>query len=245
MPDVYTLDPYEIKFDDRYVVFNPLHNELEYEATKENIRRLGQLEPILMLEGVCIDGRHRVRVAKELGTTVRCVDVAATLSEEDIIVLCNKNVMSGRDYDTTQKAIQALLLVNGYDMSVVNAAKLMKVDRRIVSYASTIKGFNRQDILDTLMADKQNRVQLENMERPSRSLELLAKYVKTADEKPKLIVDDSERVQWKHDALIKTETGKAWFYEMKSLIEVVGPTKVDELLVEMANMKFKLGVDDE
>ena len=245
MPDVYTLDPYEIKFDDRYVVFNPLHNELEYEATKENIRRLGQLEPILMLEGVCIDGRHRVRVAKELGTTVRCVDVAATLSEEDIIVLCNKNVMSGRDYDTTQKAIQALLLVNGYDMSVVNAAKLMKVDRRIVSYASTIKGFNRQDILDTLMADKQNRVQLESMERPSRSLELLAKYVKTADEKPKLIVDDSERVQWKHDALIKTETGKAWFYEMKSLIEVVGPTKVDELLVEMDNMKFKLGVDDE
>ena len=245
MPDVYTLDPYEIKFDDRYVVFNPLHNELEYEATKENIRRLGQLEPILMLEGVCIDGRHRVRVAKELGTTVRCVDVAATLSEEDIIVLCNKNVMSGRDYDTTQKAIQALLLVNGYDMSVVNAAKLMKVDRRIVSYASTIKGFNRQDILDTLMADKQNRVQLECMERPSRSLELLAKYVKTTDEKPKLIVDDSERVQWKHDALIKTETGKAWFYEMKSLIEVVGPTKVDELLVEMANMKFKLGVDDE
>lgn len=245
MPDVYTLDPYEIKFDDRYVVFNPLHNELEYEATKENIRRLGQLEPILMLEGVCIDGRHRVRVAKELGTTVRCVDVAATLSEEDIIVLCNKNVMSGRDYDTTQKAIQALLLVNGYDMSVVNAAKLMKVDRRIVSYASTIKGFNRQDILDTLMADKQNRVQLEGMERPSRSLELLAKYVKTTDEKPKLIVDDSERVQWKHDALIKTETGKAWFYEMKSLIEVVGPTKVDELLVEMANMKFKLGVDDE
>ena len=245
MPDVYTLDPYEIKFDDRYVVFNPLHNELEYGATKENIRRLGQLEPILMLEGVCIDGRHRVRVAKELGTTVRCVDVAATLSEEDIIVLCNKNVMSGRDYDTTQKAIQALLLVNGYDMSVVNAAKLMKVDRRIVSYASTIKGFNRQDILDTLMADKQNRVQLESMERPSRSLELLAKYVKTADEKPKLIVDDSERVQWKHDALIKTETGKAWFYEMKSLIEVVGPTKVDELLVEMANMKFKLGVDDE
>ena len=245
MPDVYTLDPYEIKFDDRYVVFNPLHNELEYEATKENIRRLGQLEPILMLEGVCIDGRHRVRVAKELGTTVRCVDVAATLSEEDIIVLCNKNVMSGRDYDTTQKAIQALLLVNGYDMSVVNAAKLMKVDRRIVSYASTIKGFNRQDILDTLMADKQNRVQLESMERPSRSLELLAKYVKTADEKPKLIVDDSERVQWKHDALIKTETGKAWFYEMKSLIEVVGPTKVDELLVEMANMKFKLGVGNE
>ena len=245
MPDVYTLDPYEIKFDDRYVVFNPLHDELEYEATKENIRRLGQLEPILMLEGVCIDGRHRVRVAKELGTTVRCVDVAATLSEEDIIVLCNKNVMSGRDYDTTQKAIQALLLVNGYDMSVVNAAKLMKVDRRIVSYASTIKGFNRQDILDTLMKDKQNRVQLDNMERPSRSLELLAKYVKTISEKPKLIVDDSERVQWEPDAMIKTETGKAWYYDTIEGAGIELPLSIKMLLVEMANMKFKLGVDDE
>lgn len=245
MPDVYTLDPYEVKFDDRYVVFNPLHNELEYEATKENIRRLGQLEPILMLDGVCVDGRHRVRVAKELGTTVRCVDVAATLSEEDIIVLCNKNVMSGRDYDTTQKAIQALLLVNGYDMSVVNAAKLMKVDRRIVSYASTIKGFNRQDILDTLMKDKQNRVQLDNMERPSRSLELLAKYVKTISEKPKLIVDDSERIQWEPDAMIKTETGKAWYYATIEGAGIELPLSIKMLLVEMANMKFKLGVDDE
>lgn len=48
--NVYTVDPTSIVFDDKYVVFNPLHNELEYEATKENIKRLGQLDPILMLE---------------------------------------------------------------------------------------------------------------------------------------------------------------------------------------------------
>ena len=240
MPEVYTLDPDTIVFDDKYVVINPLHNSFEYEATKENIMRLGQLEPILMLNGVCIDGRHRVRIAKELGTTVRCVDIAEDLSAEDIIVLCNKNVMSGRDYDTTQKAIQALLLVNGYGVSIVNAAKLMKIDRRIVSYASTIKGFNRQDILDTLMRDKQNRVQLDNMERPSRSLELLAKYVKTVSEKPKLIVDDSERIQWEPDAMIKTETGKAWYYDTIEGAGIELPLSIRMLLVEMANMKFKL-----
>lgn len=240
MSEIYTLDPDTIVFDDRYVVFNPLHNRFEYEATKENIIRLGQLEPILMLNGICIDGRHRVRIAKELGTTVRCVDIAEDLSAEDIIVLCNKNVMSGRDYDTTQKAIQALLLVNNYGVSIVNAAKLMKVDRRIVSYASTIKGFNRQDILDMLMKDKQNRIQLDNMERPSRSLELLAKYVKTISEKPKLIVDDSERIQWEPDAMIKTETGKAWYYDTIEAAGVELPLSIRMLLVEMANMKFKL-----
>ena len=240
MLNSYTMDPHEVKFDTKYVVFNPLHNEAEYEATLENIKRLGQLDPILMLNGLCVDGRHRVRVAKTLGTHVSCVDIDATLPEEDIILLCNKNVMSGRDYDTAQRAIQAVVLVNNYKMSLSNAAKLMKIGRQFASYASTIKGCGRQDILDALMADKQNRVQLDNMERPSRSLEILAKYVKTVEERPKLIVDDSERIHWDAEAAIKTESGKAWYYEMKKAIESVGPVKMDMLLAEMANLKFKL-----
>ena len=47
MQSNYYLDPDTVKFDDKYVVFNPMHNELEYEATKLNIQKLGQLEPIL------------------------------------------------------------------------------------------------------------------------------------------------------------------------------------------------------
>ena len=236
----YYMDPDLIRFDDKYVIFNPMHNELEYEATKANIQKLGQLEPILMLNGICVDGRHRTRVARELGVQVLCSDLDNTMTEEEIIMTCNRNTMSGRDYDNAQKAIQALRLVNEYKMQIVTAAKLMKIDRRIVSYASTIKGFNRQDILDTLMKDKQNRVQLDNMERPSRSLELLAKYVKTISEKPKLIVDDSERIQWEPDAMIKTETGKAWYYDTIEGAGIELPLSIRMLLVEMANMKFKL-----
>ena len=242
--NVYTVDPNTIQFDDKYVVFNPLHNHLEYEATKENIRRLGQIDPILMLNDLCIDGRHRTRIAKELGTHVRCIDVDPDTNEQDIIVMCNKNIMSGRDYDTSQKAIQALMLVNNYGMTAVDAAKFMKVDKRLVSYASTIKGFGRQDILDELMRDKQNRAQLENMERPSRSLELLAKYVKTENEKKSIMIDDSERIQWKPDAYIKTESGKAWYYDMLKQIEIIGNIKRDMLLAEMANMKFKVEEDN-
>lgn len=242
--NVYTVDPNTIQFDDKYVVFNPLHSHLEYEATKENIRRLGQIDPILMLNGLCVDGRHRTRIAKELGTHVRCIDIDPDTNEQDIIVMCNKNIMSGRDYDTSQKAIQALMLVNNYGITAVDAAKFMKVDKRLVSYASTIKGFGRQDILDELMRDKQNRVQLGNMERPSRSLELLAKYVKSESEEKEIVVDDSERIQWKPDAYIKTESGKAWYYDMLKQIEIIGTVKRDMLLAEMANMKFKVEEDD-
>ena len=116
----------------------------------------------------------------------------------------------------------------------------MKVDKRLVAYASTIKGFGRQDILDSLMENKTNRVQLGNMERPSRSLELLAKYVKTEGEASNIVVDDSERIQWNPNSHIRTESGKAWYYEMLKEIELLGQTKLQQLLVEMANMKFKI-----
>ena len=237
---VYTVDPTTVVFDDKYVVFNPLHNELEYEATKENIKRLGQLDPVLMLDGKCVDGRHRTRVAIELGVQLRCVDIDNTTSEQDIIVMCNKNVMSGRDYDNSQKAIQALELVNKYKMTAIDASRFMKVDKRLVSYAATIKGYGRQDILDILMEDKKSRVQLDNMERPSRSLELLAKFVKVLDEKDKIVVNDSERIQWNPEAIIKTERGKAWYYENMEAIKMLGETHISMLLSEMANLKFQL-----
>ena len=244
MLNSYTMDPHEVKFDTKYVVFNPLHNEAEYEATLENIKRLGQLDPILMLNGLCVDGRHRVRVAKTLGTHVSCVDIDATLPEEDIILLCNKNVMSGRDYDNTQKAIQALKLVTEFRMTAVAAARLMKVHKVLVTYAATIRGYNRQDVLDQLMADKSNKIQLPTMERPSRSLELLAKYVK-ADKEKNIVIDDSERIKWNPDAAIKTEMGKAWYYEQLSIIEVMGKTHYEMLLGEMANLKYKVVEDVE
>ena len=163
----------------------------------------------------------------------------------EIIVLCNQNVMSGRDYDNSQKAIQALRLVNDYSIPIVDAARLMKVDRRMVSYAATIKGFSRDDILDELLKSKDSKIKLDTMERPSRSLELLAKFVKAETESTKITVDDSERIQWKADGYIKTESGKAWYYSTLEDIKVMGEVRMQMLLAEMANMKFKLEAADE
>ena len=240
--EVYTVDPTTVVFDDKYVVFNPLHTDMEYEATKASMVKLGQLDPILMLNGVCIDGRHRTKIAIELGVHVRCLDVDGT-AERDLILLCNKNVMSGRDYDNSQKAIQALGLVNAYGMTAVEAARSMKVDKRLVSYAATIKGFGRVDILDELLKNKDSKVKIDSMERPSRSLELLAKFVKAESEKSKVVVDDSERINWEADTYIKTEVGKAWYYNTIEEIELMGKVRVQMLLAEMANLKFKVEKD--
>jgi hypothetical protein len=239
MSSIYTLDPNTVQFDDKYVVFNPLHNELEYESTKENILRLGQLDPILILDGKCVDGRHRTKIAQELGVPVRCINVDPTTSEQDIIVMCNKNVMSGRDYDSTQKAIQALTLTVQYGMKTVTAATFMKVDRKLISYAATIKGYGREDLLNHMLIDKKVKVYLSNMDHPSRSLEYIAKCVKSEAEEKTVIIDDSERIKWEPDGMIKTEIGKAKYY---SLVHAGNVTNLEllQVLVEYVNMKYKV-----
>ncbi len=242
--NTYSLNPVDIVFDDKYVVFNPLQNEEEYEATKESIKRLGQLDPILMLDGKCIDGRHRTKAANDLGKMVICKDVSNSTTEEDLILLCNKNVTSGRDYDNAQKAIQALNLTRDYDIKSKEAAMMFKINKRLVSYAATIRGYGRDDLLEKLMESKSNRVKLDAMERPSRSLELLAKFVKSESEEKDLVVDDSERIHWKADAVIKTESGKAWYYEQIRIAEVAGNTHYEILLAELANYKYKLGTEE-
>lgn len=236
---VYTLDPLEVKFDDTYVKFNPLQTYKEYESTKESIRKLGQLDPILMLDGLCIDGRHRVKVAIELGSQVRCQDIDPKMSMPEIIMMCNKNTMSGRDFDNTQKAIQALELANNYGITATDAAKLLKVDRRIVSYAATIKGYGKADLLESLLSNKESKVQLDGMISPSRSLEILAKAVKVESEKRTVTVDDSNRIHWDPDASIKTEIGKAEYYSIVDTYNVK-EVPVRMLIAELMNFRYSI-----
>jgi len=81
----------------------------------------------------------------------------------------------------------------------------MKVDRRLVSYAATIKGYGKPDLLESLLNNKESKVQLDGMISPSRSLEILAKAVKVESEKRTVTVDSSNRIYWDPDANIKTE----------------------------------------
>lgn len=236
---IYTKDPYDVKFSEKYVTFNPEHTELEYEATKASILLLGQEDPILMLKDLCIDGRHRVKIAKELGGMVRCIDVNPMLTDTELVMLCNKNTTGGRDFTSAQKAIQALKLVNEYSWKMITASIALKVDRKLVSYASTIKGLGRDDILKALMEDK--AVKLEGMKYASKSLEMLCKFAKIAAEK-EVIEDNSERPMFNPDGVIKTEAGKAWFYERKETYNLEETKDIQLLydLIELANYKFKL-----
>lgn len=238
----YTKDPSTIKFLDRYITFNPTHSNLEEAATKASILSIGQKDPILLLNGFCIDGRHRVNIAKDLNVQVKCIDVNPELDEQSLIKLCNVNTTSGRDFNIAQKAIQALKLVTDFKFKISDAAEAMKISRKFISYASSIRGYGRQDVLDVLLEGKE--VLLPNMKHPSKSIELLCKYVKVDSEDSKLVVDNSERVEFNPDSIIKTEAGKQWFYEKKDryLLDEHEDIALIYDLIELANYKFRLTV---
>lgn len=237
MNNTYLKDPSAIKFSKKYTEFNPMNNSVEYASTFRSIEKIGQEDPILIVDGECVDGRNRVKICLELGIQVLCIDVSNKMKSEDIILLCNRGLMSGRTFDVSQRAIQALKFVLEYNYTAVDAGVLWQVDKRVITYASTVKGFGREDILNDLLNGVS--VQLENMDRPSKSLEVLCRQLKKLGER-NVVEDTSERIKWDPEALIKTEHGKVWFYEKAERIPTIKITH--ELIadyIELANYKFK------
>lgn len=80
----------------------------QYEALKESLQSMGQLQPVIMYRGKVIDGRHRVKALRELDMeTVKAVSENSQMSEEDIKERIIKGYENRRHQTTTQKAIMA------------------------------------------------------------------------------------------------------------------------------------------
>lgn len=66
----------------------PLMSDDEFERLKNDIAGLGVLEPIILLDGKILDGRHRYRACQELG--IECpVKVMTDVSPNDIVASLN------------------------------------------------------------------------------------------------------------------------------------------------------------
>ena len=237
----YYMNPKNVVFSE-LAKFNPLHSELEYEATKASIMSIGQQDPIFMSKdafgnSVCDNGRHRTQICSELGIDVMCIDLDPSIDALAKMKLCNINTTSGRDFSTSQKAVQALRATKIYGITSVAAAEMFKVDKRHVTYAATVSGYGYDEILDKLLAGES--VEIEGLARPTTSIEVVCRQLKKLGEK-NVVENTDEQIKWNPDALIKTEAGKQWFYEKAERIPAIKITH--ELIadyIELANHKFK------
>lgn len=128
----------------------PLMTDEEFAGLKEDIRRNGQCEKILILKGSLIDGRHRLRACRELGIEPDVCEMAVDI---DPVAWVLSHNLHRRHLTTAQRAMVAEKLAtlrlgdnqHGKEGAVItspsqdDAAKALGVSRDSVRKARKVR----------------------------------------------------------------------------------------------------------
>lgn len=129
----------------------PTMTDARFKALKSSIAELGQKLPIIMYRGKCIDGRHRVKVFRELGLTeIDAINENSQMSIEDIKEVVLNGYEQRRHQTPTQSAIMAYREWEGYRKSGE------KVNQGVLAekYGVGLKQLGRARQLHGLAGDK-------------------------------------------------------------------------------------------
>ncbi len=239
----YWLDPSDVKFDSKMSGFNEQKTTEEYEALKHQIRNGIQEDPILIRNGLCGDGVHRTRIAKELGRKVLAIDVDSELSDKEFILKCNKNTFASRNLSSTQKAIKAYRLTTefGYsDAEAIRNAGLPKGTKSI-GYVRTIANSQLGKELDVLNVLAQgNSITING--KVTKSIDNAKRAIKLYEEEElRVKAEESiERFNIDYNDKINTETGRDLFWKMQKLDKMLLNIK----LIELINTIYKAPKED-
>jgi len=227
--DVYIMQVSDVVFDNIVSTFNRVQDDSEYLKTRESIKNIGQIDPIYIDSGKCIDGRHRVKALKDLGIhEVKAVNIDSSLSIEDKLTLCNKDLTSGRDLTKTQLAIQAFKYCELTGCTKAGAAKKFGVDKRMLTYAGEVRQYLPLTY-NALM--EYGKAEIDG--KYTQSLERVYKFI-NSEVKPNKVKDVAIGIDY--NELITTDKGKELFW---LLYNSRSPDpELANHLVEYVNLRF-------
>jgi len=229
----YTIPLDSIKFDTVLSTFNRVQDEEEFLKTKLSIEAVGQQDPIVMDNSLCIDGRHRVKALELLGIdTVKCIDINPKLPIEEKLLVCNKDITSGRHLTKAQLAIQAYeyAVLTGVDKK--DSAKKFGVRTQELSYISNIETFR-----PSAYKDLKTKGYTVIEDRKTKSLEAVNRYINAEKAKGELEVE-TVGLDIDYNSAILTEKGKELFWSLYT--ENLRPNVIlADHLVRYVNLRFK------
>ena len=235
--NTYLVDPTLVKFNPKYIGFNQKKPADQYEALKTDIKNRGQDRPVIMKDGYCYDGWHRCQVAIDLGTQLLCMDVNSNISEKDLLMLCNVDTFTGRNYTTSQKAVAAYQMVKNFrysDSEANRAIGLNPRDKGIV-YARTIAASEygkKHDILAKLMAGEAVSI---NGAR-TKSIDTARRLIKKLEEFENEYMQDQlnqlakTEIEIDYNALIDNETLREMFWNWTKMDTVASKIEMIRIL---------------
>lgn len=241
----YWISPHNIKIDEKIARFNPAKPDHEYESLKMQIEEGGQEDPAYMRNGLIGDGRHRMRIAQELGKKLLVQDIDPSIPDEKYIVLCNKNTFGARNDTPAQVAIKAYTLVKEYKYTDTKAVKLTALkDRNAIGYVRYIADTRHAHVLTDLKNGGRAEIKdiKGNVVYMGVALKTIKEKIARLEEEEMLVVDEStksEPVNIDYNMYLNTETAKDVFWSHVGKNEMVTmETKI--LFCELLNLKYKL-----
>lgn len=221
-----------IKFDTQISMFNRLQDTAEYNKTLESIKSVGQIDPVYLVDGLCIDGRHRHKALTELGVkNIKAIDINPQLSTAEKLVLSDRDLVSGRDLNKSQLAIQALKygeLTGEYKSTV---AKQFGISVVQLTFAGEVKRY-LPEAYDSLVATGKAVVDGKH----TQSLQAIYRYI-NANVKQGKVMKDKASNSLDYDKLINSEKGKELFWNLYDENRRPDPT-LAEHLIHYVNLRF-------
>ena len=220
--DSYTVDPNQIKYDEKISGFNNSKTASEYAGLVAQIRESGQTQPAYMRNGLLGDGVHRAKACMQLGIKLSVVDIDPTITDKDYIVLCNENTFAARNDSPAQSAIKGFKLVAMYGHSDAAVVKMLGLtDKKAIGYVRTIEASRLNDrykILETLASKREAKVQIGD--KWTGSLDTAKRLVSKIEEMEAndgILEVVNPTVDY--DSMLHTETAKEYFWNWHSHLE--------------------------
>lgn len=130
----------------------------EREEFKEDIQKNGQLDPIVMYNGMVLEGRNRYEVCTELGVEPKVIDFAGTIEEAKALVI-SKNI-ERRQLTPEQRATAVYKLQHEEFEKIAKAAKKAGQAKGTNKTKAKGKASTSLKVEDTKPAPRQDVVQL-------------------------------------------------------------------------------------
>ena len=213
----------------------PMASIEEQNALTLDIRKNGQLEPIVLWQGKIIDGRCRNLACLSLNIEPIIKELPWNTTEEEAIAMV-KSLNTRRNLTLTQKIISAcrVSLDKNIHGKVSDIAREWGISFPTLKNARYIAKYRPEFIEPLFNGRSVNILNSSGEEMQSNKITTIYAYIKRDKEN----TEEDITHAWHEDSFINTQKGKEWYYNQikNNKIKDV-PTKM--MIAELANYKFK------
>ena len=157
---VFRVDTIEDLGLDDYAKLTMTYTSNGFEELLLNIQSNGQLVPIVLREGNILDGRHRFLACKELGISVRCVELGVVSDKDALETVISNSITKATGTDASK--VEAYLMCKAKGMKQREMPEVFKrLNMDYIKKLSFIEKVN-PEYLQVLL--RQNSVRLYNKE---------------------------------------------------------------------------------